>query len=51
MPIKSLGDNLLSCPLEALQVVIPENFLQETMVGRMPPERFVDILVHQQIPV
>lgn len=51
MPIKSLGDDLLSCPLEALRVVIPKNFIQGAGVGQTPLEKFINILVHQQISI
>jgi len=38
-------------PMEAIRAIIPENFLQGNVSSRVPPERFNDVLVHQQIAV
>jgi hypothetical protein len=37
--------------MEAIKVVILENFLQGNVSGQVPPERFNDVLVHQQIAI
>jgi hypothetical protein len=50
LPIHSLKDGLLGCPLEALQALAPEGYLQGG-VGKTTPDRFADILVHHQIAV
>jgi hypothetical protein len=51
LPIRSLRDGLLGCPLEALQALAPENYLRRPGAGRTSPERFADIIVHHQIEV
>lgn len=51
LPIRSLRDGLLGCPLEALQALLPENYLQGSGAGKTSPERFTDILVHHQLQV
>jgi hypothetical protein len=38
-------------PIEAIKAIIPKNFLQGNVSGRVPPERFNDVLVHQQIAI
>jgi hypothetical protein len=51
LPIWSLAKGMRGEPMEAIKAIIPKNFLQENVFGRVPPERFNDVLVHQQIAV
>lgn len=46
LPIRSLRDGLLGCPLEALQALAPESYLRRPGASKMSPERFADIIVH-----
>jgi hypothetical protein len=48
--IHSLKDGLLGCPLQALQALVPEGYLQGN-VGKTTLDWFADILVHHQIAV
>jgi hypothetical protein len=49
VPIRSLRDDLLGCPLEAIFAILPEDFVQDA--GRTTPERFADLIVHHQFSV
>jgi hypothetical protein len=42
---------MLGDPLEALRGVNPEGFLGGNDSGRCAPERFNEVLVHQQVVV
>jgi hypothetical protein len=49
--IRSLADGMQGDPMEAIRAIILENFLQGNVSGRVPPESFNDVLVHQQIAI
>lgn len=49
VPIRSLRDDLLGCPLEAIFAIVPEDFVQDA--GRTTPKRFVNLIVHHQFSV
>jgi hypothetical protein len=51
LPIWSLAEGMRGEPMEAIKAIILENFLQRNVSRGVPPERFNDVLVHQQIAV